>query len=817
MVTLRKRSLGRLAAICATLVVSTAITPSALLASDSTVSSASNEVAGAVEANPVYKDAAAPTEQRIDDLLARMTLEEKVAQMLTVWEQKEKALTPKGDFDPVAASKVWPDGIGMIARPSDYRGVDQTSNTGEAGVAAGARNRTARETVEYVNAAQRWALEETRLGIPILMHEEGLHGYVARGATSFPQAIGLASTFDTELVEQVYSIASREMRSRGAQLALSPVVDIARDPRWGRIEETYGEDPYLASEIGLAAIRGFQGRELPLADNKVMVTLKHMTGHGQPESGTNVAPAELTEHTLRTYFFPPFERAIKEANAMSVMPSYNEIGGLPSHANGFLLRDVLKEEWGFQGAVVSDYFAIREMVTRHKMLEDAKQAAERAIKAGVDSEMADADAFVELPALVKAGRVDVALIDDAVRRILRLKFIAGMFENSYANADYAERIEASADAIALAREAARKSMVLLKNDGLLPLDADTIGKMLIVGTHAKDTPLGGYSDIPKHVVSVVEGMEKAGEGKFEVAFSEGVRITESREWAADPVDLVPEEENRRLIAEAVIAAKDADVILMVIGGNEQTSREAWATTHLGDRTDITLVGQQMDLARAMLATGKPVVTLLLNGRPLSTVELQETVPAIIEGWYLGQETGNAVADVVLGKANPGGKMPVTVARNVGQIPNFYNHKPQGRRGYLFDTTDPLYPFGFGLSYTTFDISVPRVMGANLTTTSNVKVEVDVTNTGKVAGDEVAQLYLRDVHASVTTPVKQLVRFKRVTLQPGETRTVAFELTSADLSVWNDRMERVVEPGKFVLMAGGNSRDVKTAEFELSQP
>lgn len=808
-----RQSLAGLAVVSFTLLAAFFAAHSSLLANEPEAKSPTAKVA---QLTPVYKDASSPIEERIDDLLARMSLEEKVAQMLTIWEKKEQIQDANGDFNPDLASQAFPNGLGMIARPSDFRGVDQ-SNTGDAGASAGARNRTARETVEYINAAQRWAMEETRLGIPILMHEEGLHGFVARGATSFPQAIGLASAWDTELVENVYSVASREMRSRGAQLALSPVVDIARDPRWGRIEETFGEDPYLVSEIGLAAIRGFQGRSLPLAEDKVMVTLKHMTGHGQPESGTNVAPAELTEHTLRTYFFPPFERAIKEGNAMSVMPSYNEIGGLPSHANGWLLRDVLKEEWGFEGAVVSDYFAIREMVTRHQMLEDAKQAAERAIKAGVDNEMADADAFLELPSLVEEGRVEVAMIDDAVRRILRLKFVAGMFENPYADADYAEQIEASSEAIALAREAARKSMVLLKNDGLLPLDPEKVGKMLVVGTHAKDTPLGGYSDIPKQVVSVLEGMERAGEGKFEVAFSEGVRITESREWAADPVDLVPEQENRRLIAEALAAAEDADVILMVIGGNEQTSREAWATTHLGDRTDITLVGQQMDLARAMLATGKPVVTVLLNGRPLSVVELQDTAPAIIEGWYLGQETGNAVADVVFGKANPGGKLPVTVARNVGQIPNFYNHKPQGRRGYLFDTLEPLYPFGFGLSYTSFEVSAPRVIGEKLTTESLVRVEVDVTNVGKLAGDEVAQLYLRDVHASVTTPVKQLVRFERVTLQPGEARTLVFDLTPADFTLWNDRMERVVEPGKFVLMSGGNSRDVQAVEFELLGP
>ncbi|HEY7808892.1 MAG TPA: glycoside hydrolase family 3 N-terminal domain-containing protein [Allosphingosinicella sp.] len=762
---------------------------------------------------PLYKDASQPTATRVEDLLARMTLEEKVAQIITIWEHKGKIQTPSGDFSPAKASKEFPNGLGQLARPSDKRGVDQSNAA--AGASAGSVNRDARETAEYINAAQRWAMERTRLAIPILMHEEALHGYVARGATSFPQAIGLASTWDPALVERVFTVAAREMRARGANLALAPVVDVARDPRWGRIEETYGEDPHLVGEMGLAAIRGFQGTRLPLAPDKVFVTLKHLTGHGQPENGTNVGPADISERNLRTNFFPPFERAIKELPVRSVMASYNEIDGVPSHANPWLLRDVLRGEWGYQGAVISDYFAIRELVTRHKMFKDVKDAGERAIKAGVDSETPDGEGFAKLPELVKEGRVPQQLVDDAVRRILAMKFDAGLFENPYADAGKALAREATPDAIALAREAAQKAMVLLKNDkNLLPLDAGKVKRVAVLGTHARDTPIGGYSDEPRHVVSVLEGIRNASGGKFQVSYAEAVKLTKSRSWSADQVDLVPAEENRRLIAEAVETARNSDVVVMVLGDNEQLSREAWADAHLGDRTSLDLVGQQEELARAVLALGKPTVVLLLNGRPLSVNYLAENAPALIEGWYLGQETGNAVADVIFGKANPGGKLPVTIPRSVGQLPVYYNHKPTARRGYLFDTTKPLYPFGYGLSYTSFDLSPPRLARAKVKNGQNVRVSVDVTNSGRRAGDEVVQLYVRDDEASVTRPVIELKRFQRVTLKPGEKRTVSFELKPDDLAFWNMDMKKVVEPGTFTIRTGPNSVDLKDAKLTV---
>jgi beta-glucosidase len=745
-----------------------------------------------------------------------MTLDEKVAQLETVWESKAKLQTPTGDFSPALASQNFPNGIGGFARPSDYRGVTQSN--GAAGASGEAVNRDAHQTAEFVNAAQHWAVEHTRLGIPILMHEESLHGYVARGATSFPQAIALASTWDPGLVTQVFSVAAREARARGATLVLAPVVDVARDPRWGRIEETYGEDPYLVTQMGLAAIRGFQGPTLPLPADKVFVTLKHFTGHGWPENGTNVGPAHLGERELREVFFPPFEAAVKTFPIQSLMASYNEIDGIPSHANSWLLNDVLRREWGYKGAVVSDYYGIRELVTRHHLYSDVKDAADRTIHSGVDVETPDPEGYAKLPELVREGRVPMALIDQAVRRVLKLKFEAGLFEHPYPDVATAQAKTATPDAVALARIAADRAIVLLKNDrGLLPLDASKIHRMAVLGTHAKDTPIGGYSDVPRHVVSVLEGIQEAGKGRFAVDYSEGVRLTESRCWSCDEVKLVPAAVNRKLIAAAVQTAKKADVVVMVLGGNEQTSREGWAETHLGDRSSLDLVGQQEDLAKAIFALHKPTVVILLNGRPLSVNYLAANAPALLEGWYLGQETGHGVADVLFGKVNPGGKLPVSIARSVGQLPVFYDHKPTSRRGYLFDTTAPLYPFGYGLSYTSFAISAPRVLTPTVPTNQPARIAVDVANTGSRAGDEVVQLYIHDDEASVTRPVIELKRFQRVTLQPGEHRTVTFELTPDDLALWNPDMVKVVEPGTFTISAGPNSIDLKSAKLTVTGP
>lgn len=766
-------------------------------------------------AAPTYKNPAAPVAKRVQDLLSRMTLEEKIEQLQCVWQDKKKIEDGKGNFSAEQASRNYPHGIGMLGRPSDRVGLAKKE------VAAGDDgrrvNRNAQETATYVNAAQKWALEQTRLGIPMFTHEEALHGYAARDATSFPQSIALASSFDPAMVRKVFSVAAREMRARGSNYALAPVVDIARDPRWGRIEETYGEDPYLCGEMGRAAVLGFQGEGKQLAKDKVYTTLKHMTGHGQPESGTNIGPAEITERTLREEFFPPFEKLVKETNVAAIMPSYNEIGGVPSHANRWLLTQVARVEWGFKGLMVSDYMGVKELITRHKLAATPKEAALRAIKAGVDIETPDGYGYKELAALVQEKRVSVAEIDAVVARILEQKFLAGLFENPYADANLADSLTATPDAVALARETACRSAVLLKNDnGILPLNPKKVGKLLLLGTHAKDTPIGGYSDVPRHVVSIYEGLKAESEQHgFELAYTEGVRITESRVWGADEIVFTPKEKNARLIAEALEAAKSADTIVMVLGDNEQTSREAWADTHLGDRETLDMLGQQNELAQAIFDLGKPTVVFLLNGRPLSVNLLAERAPALIEGWYLGQETGHAAADLLFGRATPGGKLPVSIARSVGQLPIFYNHKPSARRGYIDGSTKPLYPFGFGLSYTTFAISEPRLSRASIRAGESTQVSVEVRNTGAVQGDEVVQIYIRDDVSSVTRPVLELKAFKRVTLAPGEAKTLSFDIKPSDLWFFNTDMKRVVEPGSFTIHAGPNSVELKSVKLMVS--
>jgi beta-glucosidase len=764
---------------------------------------------------PVYKQASAPVSARVEDLLKRMTLEEKIAQMQCLWQKKVDVQNPDSSFSPEKMKAAWPNGMGMFARPSD-RLLGANAVAGNTGAVA---NRGPKETADYVNAVQKWAMENTRLGIPVFMHEESLHGYVAAEATSFPQAIGLASSFDPEMVTEIFSLAAREMRARGANLALAPVVDVAREPRWGRIEETYGEDPHVCGVMGKAAVLGFSGDKLPLAPDKVYATLKHMTGHGQPESGTNIGPANVGERTLREDFFPPFEKIIRETRIAAVMPSYNEIDGIPSHANRWLLTDVLRKEWGFDGVTVSDYMAVAELISRHKLAVTPKEAGAYAMRAGVDIETPDpvGYTFANMSELVRENKVAVKQIDAVVRRILKLKFEAGLFENPYADAAQADARTATLDAIALARKAAQRSAVLLKNDnGLLPLQPKKLGRMLLVGTHAKDTPIGGYSDVPRHVVSVYEGLQKEAQAQgFQLAYAEGVRITEGHVWGKDEIAFTKPEVNQRLIAEAVEAAKSADTIVMVLGDNEQTAREAWADNHLGDRTSLDLMGQQNDLARAIFALNKPTVVLLLNGRPLSATLLAERADALLECWYMGQETGHAVADLLFGRANPGGKLPVTIARDAGQLPMFYNRKPSSRRGYIDGVTTPLYPFGYGLSYTKFEISAPRLEQARIGVNGTTRVQVDVRNTGSVAGDEVVQMYIRDDVSSVTRPLLELKGFRRVSLRPGEQRTVTFDIKPTDLWFYNADMKRVVEPGTFTIYAGPNSVDLKKATLTVA--
>jgi beta-glucosidase len=759
-----------------------------------------------------YQNPALSIERRVQDLLSRMTLEEKVAQMLCIWSAKRQITNAQGRFDPARAPQWFRVGIGRIERPSDGHG--------------------AKTEAEFTNAIQKWVKENTRLGIPVIFHEEALHGLQGSEATSFPQAIALASTWNPELVERAFALVAGEVRARGAQQVLAPVVDVARDPRWGRFEETFGEDPYLVSRMGLAAVRGFQGGAKIIPADHVIATLKHMTGHGQPESGTNVGPAPFGERTLREFFFPPFETAIREGHARSLMPSYNEIDGIPAHANRWMLRDVLRREWGFDGTIVSDWQAISQLAGRHHTAADRADAARQALAATVDVELPDVETYQTLVEQVRQSRVPEAAIDEAVRRLLRDKFELGLFENPFVDPSKADTVSGSETSRPLALEAARQSIVLLQNKGgLLPLQADKIRRVAVIGPHAAEVMLGGYSGVPRHSVSIVEGIRRRLGTGATVTHAEGVRITEDSSftrdpqpliggtrsqarWSADRVVPANPEANRKRIDEAVSLARESDVAVVVVGDNEQTAREAYADNHLGDRPELRLAGQQEELVRKVLDTAKPTVLVLINGRPPAIPELAELAPAILEGWYLGQERGTAVAEVLFGEVNPGGKLPTTFPRTVGQLPVFYNRKPTALRGYLFESTRPLFPFGHGLSYTTFAYTTPTVLPTKISSDGRATATVEVTNTGSRAGDEVVQLYIRAEVSHVTRPVMELKGFRRLSLKPGEKKTVTFELGPEHLGYHGLDMKRVVEPGHYKVMVGGSSQAVNAVGLDV---
>ena len=752
---------------------------------------------------PPYKNPALPVDKRISDLIGRMTLEEKVAQLESTWQnhsqdlpREEYFVDDKGQLDEAKARQVLKNGLGQVTRPSENRGPA--------------------EMVEFTNRLQRIARENTRLGIPLMFHEECLHGLAAADATSYPQAIGLAATWDDALVRRIFDAVAKEARSRSAHECLMPVVDIARDPRWGRTEETYGEDPYLAGRMGVAAVKGLQG-DGPTPDaNHLYATLKHFAVHSQPEAGANIAPAIYSERTVREYFLPPFEAGIQQGNAQNVMPSYNELDGIPNHSNTWLLRNVLRGEMGFKGTVVSDYFAIEQLISIHHVAANCEQAAKFAITAGVDIELPYARCYKILPSLVRSGQVPESLINESLAHILRAKFELGLFEKPYADAQAATRNAATAQDRELALRAARETITLLKNENnVLPLDATKIKRIAVIGPNAGEPHLGGYSGPPHPAVSVLEGIRNKVAGKAEVVYAEGCRITESKPvWEEDKVIPADPELDKERISAAVDTMSKADVGIVVVGENEQTSREGWSPTHLGDRDSLDLLGRQDELVSRLLATGKPLVVVLLHGRPNSINFIKEHVPAILDGWYLGEEGGTALADVLFGDYNPAGRLPITVPRSVGQLPDYYYQKPSARRPYLFTDNSPLFPFGFGLSYTKFNYGNLRVEPSSIPANGTAKVSIDVTNAGSRAGDEVVQLYIRDEVSSVTRPIKELKGFQRVPLKAGETRTVSFQVGPEALRFYNREMKRVVEPGTFKIMVGPNSVDLNSTSLEV---
>jgi beta-glucosidase len=758
-------------------------------------------------APPAYRNPALPPERRVKDLLARMTVAEKAAQMMGIGQKiPEKLADVTGRFDPAKARRAFRagHGLGQVGRVSSIGG-----------------GLDVRAMAEFTNAAQKFFREHSRLGIPVIFHEECLHGLAAVGATSFPQPIALASTFNPALAEAVFALAAAETRARGAHQALTPVVDVAREPRWGRVEETYGEDPYLVSRFGIAAVRGFQGDAEFRGKKNVVATLKHFAAHGQPESGTNCAPANISARVLRETFLYPFHQAIRVAGAISVMPSYNEIDGVPSHANRWLLRDVLRREWGFRGFLVSDYFAIRQLGDypagmAHYVAADKKAAAVLAVRAGVNIELPDGDCYLHLAELVRAGVLKETQLDELVAPLLFWKFKLGLFDDPYVDPKEAERLAGREENRALARQAAREAITLLKNDGpVLPLDETKIKTLAVIGPNAHRSLLGGYSGVPRHDVTVLDGLRARLGKHVKIIYREGCKVTVGGSWTQDAVTPGDPAKDRRQIAAAVKAAKTADAIVLALGGNEQTSREAWSLRHLGDRANLDLLGRQNELAHALLATGKPVVVLLFHGRPNSINYLAQHAPAILECWYLGQECGHAVTEVLFGDFNPGGKLPISVPRSAGHLPVYYNHKPTARRGYLFDEVSPLYPFGHGLSYTTFAFRRLRLQRKKIRRGQSTRLRVDVTNTGARAGSEVVQIYVRDRVSSVTRPVKELKGFQKIFLAPGETRTVELEINPESLAFYDVNMKFAVERGEFEIMAGPSSRDADLQKIILT--
>jgi beta-glucosidase len=770
---------------------------------------------------PAYKDAKQPIAKRVADLLSRMTLEEKVAQLQTMHAGRPK-LDDKLFNNTAKLDSLFKNGMGMMNPAFDE---------------------TMEQTITARNRLQDYMIHKTRLGIPIIFIDEAHHGLVQRQVDVFPHGIGLACSWDVNLLEKIYAHTAHQARVRGTSLVLAPVVDVCRDPRWGRTGETLGEDPYLCGMLGSAIVRGFQGSNNgTIAPGHVGATLKHFSGHGQSESGSNQAPANYSLRVIREAHMEPFRLCVKYANPAGIMASYNEIDGMTSHANKWLLKEVLRKEWNYNGIVVSDWFGIDQLWNKHFIATDQKAAALKAFHAGITTDLPYGINYRHLGPLVKENKISTKALDSEVAKILELKFRLGLFEQQQP-IDLAKAKEnaANTEGRQLALKIAEESMVLLKNapfgnaaNNLLPLKKEQYKKIAVVGPMAAVNYLGDYSGLPSKNVSLLEGIKNKVPGA-EVLYAKGCRITANGDTISqnnyqyiDTVIFPSAAENAQLIDEAVKTAQQADVVIVAIGENEQLSREAWGPNHFGDMNDLRLQSQQEDLVKSIVATGKPVVVYLMHGRPLAIPWVAQNVPTIVDGWFMGEEAGNAFANILFGDANPSGKLTITYPKSTGQVPVFYNHKPSARFfNYVAEDKTPLFPFGHGLSYTTFTYSKPRVTMANSTATKKSlasvepadkkiygTVEIDVTNTGSMKGDEIVQLYIHQKVSSVTRPVKELKDFTRITLDPGQTKTVSFTIDGGKLAFWNADMQYMVEDGVFECLVGRSSADVQKVELKV---
>lgn len=731
---------------------------------------------------PLYKDASAPVEKRVEDLLSRMTLEEKVGQMNQFVGlehiRKNEATLSEEDLRNNTANAFYP---GFSA--------DSVAEWTREGLVGSFLHVL---TIEEANYLQSLAMQ-SRLAIPVIFGIDAIHGNAnAPDNTVYPTNIGLAGTFDPDLAYRIARETAAEMRAMNMHWTFNPNVEVARDPRWGRVGETYGEDPYLVSVMGAETVKGYQG---DLSSDDVLACVKHFVGGSQPINGTNGSPTDLSERTLREVFFPPFRKGV-EAGAMSLMTAHNELNGIPCHSNEWLMEDVLRGEWDFKGFVVSDWMDIEHIHDVHAVAENIKEAFYQSIMAGMDMHMHGVYWNEYVCELVREGRIPESRIDESVRRILGVKFRLGLFEQPYADEATTMDVRLCPEHRQTALEAARKSIVLLKNDGLLPLDVKKYRRVLVTGINADDhNILGDWSadQKPENVTTVLEGLRMISPETDFVFVDQG--------W--DPRNMSPAK-----VSEAASVARTCDLNIVVAG--EYMYRGRWTERTSGedtDRSDIDLVGLQNELIQKVAASGKPTVLVLISGRPLGTEWAAEHLPALVNAWEPGMYGGQAIAEILYGKVNPSGRLAVTIPRSAGQIQMIYNHKPsQYFHPYAVTPSTPLYPFGYGLSYTDYEYSDLTIDKTEIPADGSVKVSVNVTNTGDMAGDEVVQLYIRDRFSQVTRPVKELKDFARIHLEPGEARTVEFTVTPDKLMFLDKHLKPIVEPGEFIVMAGPSSDD-----------
>jgi beta-glucosidase len=715
----------------------------------------------------LYKRPDVPIEQRVHDLLSRMTVEEKARQLDLYFGAKD-LVDKRTDKTHAAASAVF-----LPEKAAELWG-----NLGVGGI------HDLYPTPQQSNAIQKWVIAHNRLGIPAIFIEEGLHGF--SNGTVFPAPINLAATWDPALAQKTGSAIAAETRATGVDMILAPVLDLARDPRWGRIEEDFGEDPYLSGQMGLAYVRGAQGESLA-SDHAVVTEPKHFAAHGSPEGGANTSPVHIGERELRSIMLKPFEPAIREGHAMGVMAAYHEIDGIPVTADPFLLKKILRQEWDFQGFVLSDLGAIQRLYNAHYVAATPKDAVCLAIKSGVDMQFYDFphDVFQKAIAdCVREGTLSMADLDRAVGSVLRVKFALGLFEQPFVDPGLNAKVHRAPEHLSASLQSARESMTLLKNDNhLLPLST-SVQHIAIIGPNANIARYGDYEEESNgEHISLLQGIQEL-VPKASITFDEG-----------------------KDIASAVAKAKAADVVIMGLGEWQGISGEGF------DRTNLDLPGNQEALLEAIVSAGKPVVLVLENGRPLTIGWAKEHVPAILEAWYPGEFGGKAIAETLFGMNNPAGRLTITFPRSTGQIPMFYNSDPSRRYKYVDDNGKPLFPFGYGLSYTTFEYSHLSVRAPE-NRKEDVIVTLDVTNTGDREGDEVAQLYLRQDISSVETPSRSLKGFSRIHLKPHETKTVVLHVPQSELAIWNAEDRWVVEPGNYTIWAGGSSEATLTAHFAL---